>query len=183
MASLNNTSIEPLMISSSENIGNTSGVNSTKIKYKVINWKKIVTWCFITISFMILLLTTAMVFVMYSKTDSHLEENQVANQNFLKVFKQFNSTLFNIQRSQTKLERKIKKNNKEFNQDNFDKFNQSLSDIQFDKEKTETERRDEMASDLSVLNSSQPQIEKKVKDNNTTISWKTFLAKTFLTLG
>ena len=57
--------------------------------------------------------------------------------------------------------------------------------IQFDKEKTEMERRDKMVTDLSVLNSSaQPQIEKKVKDNNsTTISWKTFLAKTFLTLG
>ena len=50
------------------------------------------------------------------------------------------------------------------------------------KDKMETERH-EMASDTSVSNSSQSLFEEKVKDNNKKISWKTFLAKTLLTLG
>ena len=56
------------------------------------------------------------------------------------------------------------------------------SSLNHDKDKMETERH-EMASDTSVSNSSQSLFEEKVKDNNKKISWKTFLAKTLLTLG
>ena len=120
MASLNNTSIEPLMISS-ENIENGVNKHPTKIKC---NWKKIITWCFTVIVFMMLLLTSilsVLVLVMYSKTETNLsqshqdEENQDANQNNLKMFKQFNATLFNIEISQTKLGREIHNNSRKVN--------------------------------------------------------------------
>ena len=101
MASLNNTSsFEQLMISS-ENVEN--GVNNKhpiRIKCKVQNWKKIATWCLISMASSILLLITIMILIVYSKTGtnrSHLEENQIANKNFLKIFQQSNSTLFNME--------------------------------------------------------------------------------------
>ena len=89
-----------------------------------------------------------------------------------------NSTLFNIEKSKTKLERKVEKNKKAFNQENFD---DGLSS-NHNKERMETGRH-EMASNSSGLNSSEPINEDKAKDNNEKISWKTFLEKTLLILG
>ena len=64
------------------------------------------------------------------------------------MFKKLNSTIFNIEKSQNKLERKIEKNKKAFNQEN---FNYGLS-LNHDKEQMETGRR-KMASNSSGLNS------------------------------
>ena len=228
MASLNNTSIEPLTIVS-ENIENTvnptieNGVNPTNIKWKVqLDRKKIIPWCFIPISFIIILMATIMVLVLYSRTESHLgpdhvqvncilkvdcrkesgcsvfcllsqkpkyaihlymilsaiEENKITSQNVWKMFKKLNSTIFNIEKSQNKLERKIEKNKKAFNQEN---FNYGLS-LNHDKEQMESGRH-EMTSESSGLNSSEPLNGDKAKNNTEKISWKTFLVNTLLTLG
>ena len=176
MAGLNNTSIEPLTILS-DNIEN--GVNLTKWNMQL-NWKKIVTWCFIAISSIILIftmLTTIMVLVMHSTSRSHLEEIQVSNQSLWTALKKFNSTLFNIEKSQTKYERILDKDSKALPNQAMDNYNEEKVDLDIENE------RHELASNSSVLNTSHPLIEEKVKGNNENISWKTFLVKTLLTLG
>ena len=157
MASLNNTSIEPLMISS-ENVENGVSKRPTKIKWRVQNWKNIVTWCYISNTFIIVLVTSIMVLIMYSKSEtigSHLEDNQIANQNNLNMFNQVNATLFNIVRSLTKLERKIDNNSR--------KVNETFTEIG-SKMKIIENKSVEIASDLSEFKSSQTLFEEEVQD-------------------